>query len=341
MNPALLILLPVILAIFLTGGISIKSPGGEGYGQPVTLSEGGLAGIFNTLQINSLVPGSNLTPVPTTPPGVTSTPVPTIHQSPTPTPRSGVTPTRTPTPTQGPSLCRGRKIAFDLLFDVSGSIGSLSTEMAKASRRLISLLDDETVVGIQEFSVTPREVVSFNKLRNNRTAAINLASSSTRDLTYMKNGFDFARGRINSAKNQFPGYKWYMVFFSDGVPNCTDYTRSPITNLPTSPCPSDPGGTGDDGPNREQDPTPTANTLNGESITIWSIGFHQLLRDNSELNLAALSPYGYPNTDGALRRYAVDLMQNRVASSAQFYREYGSGQSLESLYETIGRNACP
>ena len=86
MVPALLILLPVILAIFLTGGISIKSPGSESYGQSVTLSEGILPGIFNALQINSLVQGTPAQiPTPTVPPGATSTPVPTVAQGPTAT----------------------------------------------------------------------------------------------------------------------------------------------------------------------------------------------------------------------------------------------------------------
>ena len=88
MNPALLILLPIIFAIFLTGGISIKSPADNGYStESVSLVDNGLSGIFNTLQINSLVPGtsSQVTPIPTNPPGVTSTPVPTAVQGPTAT----------------------------------------------------------------------------------------------------------------------------------------------------------------------------------------------------------------------------------------------------------------
>ena len=97
MVPALLILLPVILAIFLTGGISIKSPGSESYGQSVTLSEGILPGIFNSLQINSLIQGTPAQiPTPTVPPGVTETPVPTSPP--------GVSPTRGPSPTRSPTL---------------------------------------------------------------------------------------------------------------------------------------------------------------------------------------------------------------------------------------------
>jgi|SRR3989344_1960720 len=109
MNPALLILLPIIFAIFLTGGISVKSPDrSETSSEPVNLIEGGIAGIFNTLQINSLIPGSNsqVTPIPTNPPGITTTPVPTFPPGVTSTPVPTSPPGFTPRPTQpGQNLC--------------------------------------------------------------------------------------------------------------------------------------------------------------------------------------------------------------------------------------------
>src|SRR3989344_8602785 len=296
MVSALAILIPVVFAILLSGGFSIKGPENTSTStSPVSLSEGGLAGVFNSLQIGNLVPGESVItsnpsgPTPTTSSGG-SLPSPTQPSYTYPTPLSGIiTPTRrpsiSPSPTQGPSLCKGKKVAFDLLFDVSGSIGSLSTKMQKASRRLISLLDDETVVGIQEFSKYPRDVLAFNKLRVNRARAINLVGQGGRDLTYMKDGWEFARGKVASGQSAFPGYKWYVVFFSDGVPNCSNPNLYPSSSVPGSPCDGDQG---DEGPNPEQDPTPVANGMK-PGITIWSIGFYQYLSylGSSNLNNAA------------------------------------------------------
>jgi len=157
----------------------------------------------------------------------------------TPTPpagdgtKSGVTtvpgqPTASPatsskaTPTTPQVACSN--IAVDFLVDESSSMlsGSKMIQVKSVMKEYIRTLPASSLVGIQSFAEPPqaaKEEQAFVEVGPNRDNIVTKIDSSLNPgqnwATYMREGFKLAQSKLATKK---PGYKYYLVLISDGVP---------------------------------------------------------------------------------------------------------------------------
>ncbi|TSC66370.1 MAG: hypothetical protein CEO21_202 [Microgenomates group bacterium Gr01-1014_80] len=165
----------------------------------------------------------------------------------TPTP---VSTTPTPTGTQ----CQNRKVAIDLLLDMSGSMrrGGKLPALIYALLQLQPLLSTENVIGMQKFSApddmhgspTSPGAADFLQigLYNPSTYSVTVNSISVPNdpNTYMKDGFVLAKEKIQQAqqRGEFAGYTWNLILMTDGMPvaNSSDFgfnsSQSPLSEVP-------------------------------------------------------------------------------------------------------------
>lgn len=210
------------------------------------------------------------------------------------------------------------KIAVDFLIDVSGSManGNKQVNERNALNSFASRMTDNSVIGIQIFSEpnNVREVVPISLYKDVRAQVQNTINSLTASgATSTRSAFDLAKQKLSQAisEDRFPGYKYNLIFLSDGVPeaqnlvpnsqNClvtAPYT-DPTTNLTTIRCFA-----------RIQDPRTPTNIpaeIKALGVDIYSIAITdpqdqlmknellQLLRDTSS---DPDSTYFYESVDG-------------------------------------------
>src|SRR3989344_6004738 len=210
MKSVLLILIPVfLLSYFLAGGIDSPFPKKVAVpsGEPRALAEAAPSGDGKQLQINDL-----------------------RFRPPSPQP----SPPLPPTASQQPSTCPpGQKVAVDMLLDTSGSMarGSRINNLSNVVNNFVSLyLQNDDIIGIQEFSDFPADVVPINTKSNN--SSYFPLTLITHNFTHMNDGMLFAQNKILTARSTYPGYNWVLIFLSDGVPETASSLPDP-TQVPT------------------------------------------------------------------------------------------------------------
>lgn len=126
------------------------------------------------------------------------------------------------------NVCQS-KIAVDFLIDVSGSMrfGNKQNEEKAALRAFTGKMVDDSVIGIQVFSSpnNVRELIPISYYKDVKQQVQNTISTLTADgATSTRDGLSLAQQKLAAAINQnkFPGYKYSLVFLTDGVPETTN-----------------------------------------------------------------------------------------------------------------------
>lgn len=268
------------------------------------------------------------TPAPSTTP---APPIPSERQVKfrpfTPPPSPTLPPTTPPT---APPTRACSNLAISLLLDTSSSMArdvdinnqfipnNRLANMKQAVNTFASQLNDQDVIGVQEFNGTPfdffdsgpnaRVVVPFDTWANNRgnfSSAIN--SLRAKGSTHTRDGFGLAQAEITAAKSRFPSYtRWVMIFISDGIPKSTSLNVNPYPDLDQDP---------------REDPN-LADQIKGAGVRVISIG----------LDLQAIKPQ-------ANIAYARRLIRD-VASGPQDVYEDATADQLEEIYRQIGQSIC-
>ena len=318
MKQILLVLVPIVIfGVLITGGLQITDPQKVG---PVSMGITDLVDQgFNaekTLQIGVLGHAGVITPTPTLPAG--TTPAPTTGPAPTTPPfaTQPPIPTNRPTATPIPPLCQGKGVAVDLLLDSSGSLSYIKASLIDAAKRISKYFGDDTLVGVQNFSVSASPLISFGLYKdikssyNQNIESINISGS---DKTFMRNGFNLALNQMNKAKTLHPTYhRWILIFVSDGVPHSSDLTE---------------------GPDTDQEPYDIANSIKSLPATIYTIWLYSDLSETKLWNRPVLASH-----QNSIVTYARDLM-TQVASPGKM-TPLASGGNLPDNFDNIVRGAC-
>lgn len=123
------------------------------------------------------------------------------------------------------------KIAVDFLIDVSGSMRSNNKieKEKEALRAFTAKMTNDSVIGIQTFSDTGNikerlPLSYFKDVKRQVESTIN--GLSPLGGTHTRSGFELANQKLADAINQnkFPGYKYNLVFLSDGIPEMAGAT---------------------------------------------------------------------------------------------------------------------
>lgn len=317
MKSVLFIFAPIIIfSILITGGLQITDPQKIG---PVSsfvtdLVDPG-SNPLNTLQIGALTRGVVVTPPPPsygTPPGYSTPPVYTSPPTYTSPPYNSPPNTQTPPP----ALCEGKKIAFNLLIDTSGSLSTHVAQLRDSLAKMADYIGSDTVVGAQQFNLAPGTLVQMGKF--NKSSFVNTVKGiqiSGRDETYMKDGFNYSLSILNQGRAQFPGYRWKFIFISDGVPNDKSDPRN--------------------GPDNTQNPITQGNipqSIKGSGVELYALG---LGIDN--LSTAGIEWVTPPGGAG-IKSYASNLM-NQIASPGKF-QNAKDDPTFHSIFDSIIRQSC-
>lgn len=112
---------------------------------------------------------------------------------------------------------------IDFLIDTSGSMQDDNKifVLRDGLKKVIAKLPPSAVVGIQTFSAVVQERVPLDYLKNNRALINDIVNGlSAAGWTRTKDGLQLAATKLSDAiqKNRFPGYKYYLVILTDGVP---------------------------------------------------------------------------------------------------------------------------
>jgi hypothetical protein len=222
--------------------------------------------------------------------------------------------------------------AIDILIDTSGSMTDDNKigKLKEALRGFTSHLKGSSAIAMQTFSADAKDVVKWDLYKNNKQqvqAAINGLNAD--GWTSMRDGFQLAKERLFEAKskNKFPGYNYYLLVISDGVPEIppdrprTCYVQVPDPlEAPALRCFA-----------KEQDPTVPTNLpsdIKNYKIPIYAIGL-----------------YSNNSSDLQLEPYLIHLLRDQIASqpSSNFYFEYNSGntsENLKKIFNSIVTNIC-
>ena len=332
MNPALLILLPLILAVFLAGGFT-KSPikNNASLAEVFTLEEKTGIDSKNVLQIQNLIPKPTSTPAPTTS-GPTLTPTPTGIAFTT------ITPTTTPA-----YVCPSKKVVVHFLLDTSGSMGTANKigKLQEVLSPFPEFISQNIRVGIQQYSDPRTLFFTYNALGaktvlpigiyNKSDFSQKINSLSAGGATHMKDGFIIARDEISSKRSQssYSGYDWYMILVSDGVPFNID------------PIHPDHLGKLDNwqGPDPSQNPTLGANEaqqIKNMGIKIITVG----------LGLEALNGLSSVSSSG-IRTHPGDTFDytnfaKALLTTIQTHGFYNapSAENLRAVFQSITQKVC-
>lgn len=117
----------------------------------------------------------------------------------------------------------GSKTVIDFLIDTSGSMefDNKIFILRDGLSQVVKKLPPSAVVGIQTFSAVVQERAPLDYLKNNRTTVAAVINGlSPAGWTRTKDGLEMAGTKLSEAitKNKFPGYKYYLVILTDGVP---------------------------------------------------------------------------------------------------------------------------
>lgn len=123
------------------------------------------------------------------------------------------------------------KVAVDFLIDTSESMqdDNKIDRLKDGLRAFIKILPPSGVIGIQTFSAAAQDRVNLDYYRNNKAqVTANIESLAPGGWTSMKSGFEHAKAQFSDAitNKKFPGYKYYLVILSDGVPETPEATKA-------------------------------------------------------------------------------------------------------------------
>lgn len=217
--------------------------------------------------------------------------------------------------TFGVNIC-GSQSVFDFLIDTSGSMqdDNKIARLKSGLQAFVKTLSSSAVVGIQTFSSVIQERASLDYLKNNRAQVVaNIDGLSAAGGTRMRDGFQLAKASMVDAvsKNKFPGYKYYLIVLSDGVPEAPGGPKdadclTPPGRVKDPLWDSSPGaGDGERCFDQKLDPTkPTDLSADIKNIgaKIYTVGI---------FSQAAVS-------DTIMKPYLEDLLR-RIASSPSLY----------------------
>ncbi len=207
------------------------------------------------------------------------------------------------TPSPAPQNCT-QTLAVDFLVDKSGSMG-YGSKMAELKKGLIlftGALTDNSVIGMQSFSDTPNDVIPFSYYKTVKMQVTNAINSmQPNSWTYTKDAFVFTKQKLDTGTPKYPGYKFALIFISDGVPEI----------------PNNPAG-GRFAPS--QDPTDIATQIKQEGIRIFTIAYV----DNSDASVNS----------------QLQAMMKRVASSPTDYYMAPDPAKVSSILSHITTKLC-
>jgi uncharacterized protein YegL len=242
MKYILLVILPIFfLALLLSGSVSL--PGDEGEIDPSKLevykiTEEGVAASPGTDKDSLKLKTAK---------GVKVTPPPSAPQ-----------PSASPT-------CKNKKIAIDMLLDVSASM-SQDNKFISLKQALISFqpnLKPEYLLGVQYFSTYPGEILPVSNY--NPSSYVQMVNSlRLLEFTRMRTAFIFTKSILDAAKSQYPDHEWSLIFLSDGKPTGLDGQDTSTEN-----------------------PTDIANQLKSQGIRIITIALGSDADTNLLRNLAS------------------------------------------------------
>lgn len=123
--------------------------------------------------------------------------------------------------------CSLDKVAVDLILDTSISMRRPDSsprinKMKSAVKTFIQKLDDDAVIGVQSFGKNSiaHNLIELKYFKDNKADFENIIDSlAPKGGTPMLKGVTLAKEEINSAKAIFPGYKWFIILLTDGLPN--------------------------------------------------------------------------------------------------------------------------
>lgn len=314
MKQVLLILGPILIfAILITGGLQITDPQKVG---PVStfvsdlVDQGG--GPENTLQIKILGHGIS-TPAPT--PGYSQGTYTPGYSQGTYAPiytQGAYTPASTPPP----ALCEGKKVAFNLLIDTSGSLSTHVAQLRDSLASMANHMGSDTVVGAQQFNIAPGTLVTMGRFnKSSFVSTVRSIQISGRDETYMYKGFEYSQNILNQARSQYPGYRWKFIFISDGIPNDNSH----------------PGN----GPDESQNPIRQGNipgTIKNSGIELYALG---LGIDNL---ITTSIEWVTPPGGAGIRSYASNLM-SQIASPGKFLNATDD-PTFRTIFDNLIRQSC-
>ncbi|MEK7558879.1 MAG: vWA domain-containing protein [Patescibacteria group bacterium] len=203
--------------------------------------------------------------------------------------------------------------AIGFLLDQSGSMnfggGSKQANLKNALKYFTSNFPPEGIIGLRTYSSpgfpAHMDVVPFDYFKNNKGDILNTINTMiAKGGTHSKDAFNAIKTDLAVAQAKFPGYKFNLVFISDGIPE---------TLAQNTLCP---GGTGSsstyctDDPDigcrcfdPSQDPTSVATEIKATGVRIFTIGYIHDIRDAK-----------FNSTDPSAPASLVNLMK-RVASN--------------------------
>ncbi len=219
--------------------------------------------------------------------------------------------------------------AVDFLVDNSGSMRFVNKmpELKKGMSTFSNNFPDSGVVGIQIYSdpdtyppLGYRELLpvsKFGDIKNKFNSIVNsmIASGGT----HSRDAMAFAKERLEKAKEKFGGYKFNLIFISDGIPE---------TLATNTACPGGPTGNlctfGSTGGCRcfaeEQNPTSVANEIKGLGVRIFTIAY-------------------VDTQDAKFNDRLQELMRNVASTPSDYYQAPVESQ-LTGILSQISEKLC-
>lgn len=236
------------------------------------------------------------------------------------------------------SLASCDKVALVFLVDASTSMTERGpngiTKLDNVKNALYEFTDDlssTSLFGLYTFSSPnggePRSRVSIGLMPSIQfqiDSAISGINPPENAATYMREGFESVRGPLVSAKQQYPDYKFNLIFISDGVPEhqapCEDqYTL-------TGTCDNS-GANNSRNYDIRHDPIDT------------SLGNSNVVQQIKDSGVSIYSIVLSNATDAQVFPELRSLMQ-RIASSDSQYKESVGGENINAIYQEIKTSAC-
>lgn len=232
----------------------------------------------------------------------------------------------------------GSTSVFNFLIDVSGSmqydnkIGKLKSGLQAFAKQL----SPSAVVGMQTFAANVQNRVPIDYYKNNKQQFIaNIDGLNPVGWTRLRDGFQLAKAELTNAitRNKFPGYKYYLILLSDGVPETPGGPNDPPRTCMTPPGPVYEPLLAPDNIRCftvQQDPrvpTNIATDLKNIGVEIYSIGI-----------LGA----SQPQSDGPMRPYLEALLRD-VASTptdTHYFATNNQAVNLETILKGLVSTIC-
>ncbi len=227
-----------------------------------------------------------------------------------------------PTPT--PSCLS--QIAVDFLIDISGSMafGDKQAKEKEALSAFTQRMGDTSVIGIQTFSRGAQENVPISLYKDVKPqvqATINSLTASGN--TETRTGLTLSKQKLQEAisQNKFPGYKYSLVFITDGVPETTNPNEQDCIATATR----------DDGYRRcfarAQDPRVPTNL--GTEIKDLGVDVYSISITSQEGSDVALQPH-------------LDALLQNIASQplATHYYTSLNGGNLNTILDNVLNTIC-